>query len=83
LSWLRATAGLPLPRLTSGFGFGCGSGAALAEPPLTFPGAGDAAAIQSGAAGDIGARIADCLLHPGERYDYDGKKCHLSHIRLV
>jgi biotin/methionine sulfoxide reductase len=29
------------------------------------------------------ARIADCLLHPGERYDYDGKSATYPDIRLV
>jgi biotin/methionine sulfoxide reductase len=27
--------------------------------------------------------IADCLLHPGERYDYDGKSATYPDIRLV
>jgi biotin/methionine sulfoxide reductase len=29
------------------------------------------------------ARIADCLLHAGERYDYDGKSATYPDIRLV
>ncbi len=56
-----------------GFGFGYGSGAALAEPPLSFPGPAMTVLPNPARLAIPAARIADCLLHPCERYDYDGK----------
>jgi len=66
-----------------GFGFGYGSAAGIAEPPLAFgPPAMEAIANPLGRAIPA-ARIADCLLHPGERYDYNGKSDTYPDIRLV
>jgi biotin/methionine sulfoxide reductase len=57
-----------------GFGFGYGSAVGIAEPPLAFgPPSMEVLANPLGQA-IPGARIADCLLHPGESYDYNGKK---------
>ena len=57
-----------------GFGFGYGSAAGIAEPPLAFgPPAMEVMANPLGQAIPA-ARIADCLLHPGESYDYNGKR---------
>jgi biotin/methionine sulfoxide reductase len=66
-----------------GFGFGYGSGAALAEPPLSFPGPAMPVLPNPARLAIPAARIADCLLHPGERYDYDGKSATYPDIRLV
>jgi biotin/methionine sulfoxide reductase len=66
-----------------GFGFGYGSGAALAEAPLAFPGPAMPALSNPARLAIPAARIADCLLHPGERYDYDGKSATYPDIRLV
>jgi biotin/methionine sulfoxide reductase len=66
-----------------GFGFGYGSGAGLAEPPLLFPGPALSAIPNPARLAIPAARIADCLLHPGERYDYDGKSATYPDIRLV
>ncbi len=66
-----------------GFGFGYGSGAALAEPPLLFPGPAMPALPNPARLAIPAARIADCLLHPGERYNYDGKTATYPDIRLV
>jgi biotin/methionine sulfoxide reductase len=66
-----------------GFGFGYGSSAGIAEPPLLFR-----TPMLDGLRNETGlaipaARIADCLLHPGERYDYNGKTGTYPDIRLV
>ena len=66
-----------------GFGFGYGSGAGLAEPPLQFPGPAMPALPNPARLAIPAARIADCLLHPGESYDYDGKHAAYPDIRLV
>jgi biotin/methionine sulfoxide reductase len=66
-----------------GFGFGYGSGASLAEPPLAFPGPSMPALPNPARLAIPAARIADCLLQPGERYDYDGKSSAYPDIRLV
>ena len=66
-----------------GFGFGYGSGASLAEPPLLFPGPAMPALPNPARLAIPAARIADCLLHPGKRYDYDGKSAIYPDIRLV
>jgi biotin/methionine sulfoxide reductase len=66
-----------------GFGFGYGSGAGLAEPPLLFPGPAMPGLPNPARLAIPAARIADCLLHPGERYDYDGKSATYPDIRLV
>jgi biotin/methionine sulfoxide reductase len=66
-----------------GFGFGYGSSAGLAESPLAFgPPAMEVLSNPLGRAIPV-ARIADCLLHPGERYDYNGKSDTYPDIRLV
>ena len=66
-----------------GFGFGYGSGASLAEPPLLFPPPAMPALPNPAQLAIPAARIADCLLHPGEPYDYDGKRAAYPDIRLV
>jgi biotin/methionine sulfoxide reductase len=79
---LAATLGqIGLPG--GGFGFGYGSAVGIAELPLAFgPPAMEVLANPLGQA-IPGARIADCLLHPGERYDYNGKTATYPDIRLV
>jgi biotin/methionine sulfoxide reductase len=66
-----------------GFGLGYGSGAGIGDPPLAF-----APPAMGGISNPINvtipaARIADCLLQPGERYDFNGKRGHYPDIRLV
>jgi biotin/methionine sulfoxide reductase len=66
-----------------GFGFGYGSGASLAEPPHLFPGPAMPTLPNPARLAIPAARIADCLLNPGARYDYDGKSATYPEIRLV
>ena len=66
-----------------GFGFGYGLGASLAEPPHLFPGPAMPALPNPARLAIPAARIADCLLNPGARYDYDGKSATYPDIRLV
>ena len=66
-----------------GFGFGYGSGASLAEPPHLFSGPAMPALPNPARLAIPAARIADCLLKPGARYDYDGKSATYPDIRLV
>ena len=66
-----------------GFGFGYGSGAGIGDPPLAF-----APPAMDGINNPVNvtipaARIADCLLHPGEPYDFNGKRGTYPDIRLV
>ena len=66
-----------------GFGFGYGSGAGIADAPLAF-----AAPAMDGIKNPINvtipaARISDCLLHPGEPFDFNGKRSNYPDIRLV
>jgi biotin/methionine sulfoxide reductase len=66
-----------------GIGFGYGSAGGIAEPPLAFR-----APTMDALANPLGraipaARIADCLLHPGESYDFNGRKGTYPDIRLV
>jgi biotin/methionine sulfoxide reductase len=66
-----------------GFGFGYGSGAGIAEAPLSFM-----APAMDGIKNPINvtipaARISDCLLHPGEPFDFNGKRGNYPDIRLV
>jgi biotin/methionine sulfoxide reductase len=66
-----------------GFGFGYGSAGGIAEPPLAFR-----APTMEILANPLGraiptARIADCLLHPGESYDFNGREGSYPDIRLV
>src|SRR6266545_923466 len=66
-----------------GFGFGYGSAAGIADAPLAFgPPAMDVLSNPLGRAIPA-ARITDCLLHPGERYDYNGKSDTYPDIRLL
>src|SRR4029077_14827361 len=66
-----------------GFGFCYGSRASLAEPPNQFPGPAMPALTNPARLAIPAARIADCLLNPGARYDYDGKSATYPDIRLV
>jgi biotin/methionine sulfoxide reductase len=66
-----------------GFGFGYGSTAGIGDPPLTF-----APPVMEGIPNPVriaipAARIADCLLHPGEGYDFNGKRGAYPDIKLV
>lgn len=66
-----------------GFGFGYGSGAGIGDPPLSF-----ATPTMDGIKNPINvtipaARISDCLLHPGDPYDFNGKRGNYPDIRLV
>jgi biotin/methionine sulfoxide reductase len=66
-----------------GFGFGYGSAVGIAEPPLALgPPSMEVLANPLGQA-IPGSRIADCMLHPGDGYDYNGKKGTYPDIRLV
>ena len=56
-----------------GFGFGYGSTAGIAEPPLAFRGPAMEPPTNPLGRAIPAARIADCLLHPGEAYDYNGR----------
>jgi biotin/methionine sulfoxide reductase len=66
-----------------GFGFGYGSGAGIADAPLAF-GAPAMDALKNPVNVTIpAARISDCLLHPGEPFDFNGKRSAYPDIRLV
>jgi biotin/methionine sulfoxide reductase len=66
-----------------GFGFGYGSSAGIAEPPNAFPGPALPTIPNPARMAIPAARIADCLLNPGQPYDYDGKSAVYPDIRLV
>ena len=66
-----------------GFGFGYGSSANIAEPPLLYPGPAMAMGHNPAGLAIPAARIADCLLQPGARYDYNGRSATYPDIRLV
>jgi biotin/methionine sulfoxide reductase len=66
-----------------GFGFGYGSAGGIAEPPLLFPGPAMPTLANPAGLAIPAARIADCLLHPGERYDYNGNSATYPDIRLA
>ncbi len=66
-----------------GFGFGYGSSGNIAEPPPLFAGPTMPSLRNPAGLAIPAARIADCLLHPGERYDYDGASATYPDIRLV
>lgn len=66
-----------------GFGFGYGSSGNIAEPPPLFPGPAMESLRNPAGLAIPAARIADCLLNPGERYDYDGRSATYPDIRLV
>jgi biotin/methionine sulfoxide reductase len=66
-----------------GFGFGYGSGAGIADAPLSFV-APAMDAIKNPINVTIpAARISDCLLNPGEPFDFNGKRGNYPDIRLV
>src|SRR6202041_710317 len=56
-----------------GFGFGYGSASGIAEPPPAFRAPGMEAAPNPLNRAIPAARIAQCLLHPGEPYDFNGR----------
>jgi biotin/methionine sulfoxide reductase len=67
-----------------GFGFGYGSATGIAEPPLAF----HAPTMESAANPLIkraipAARISECLLRPGEPYDFNGHRSTYPNIKLV
>ena len=66
-----------------GFGFGYGSAAGIAEPPLAFRAPTMDAMANPLARAIPAARIAQCLLHPGERYDFNGRNSTYPDIKLV
>ncbi|MGH7031392.1 MAG: molybdopterin-dependent oxidoreductase, partial [Stellaceae bacterium] len=66
-----------------GFGFGYGSSGNIAEPPPLYAGPSMPSLRNPAGLAIPAARIADCLLHPGERYDYDGASATYPDIRLV
>ena len=66
-----------------GFGFGYGSAGGIADPPLMFARAHDGRHQQSGRIAIPAARISDCLLHPGETFDFNGKQGTYPDIRFV
>ena len=66
-----------------GFGFGYGSATGIAEAPLAFH-----APSMEVLANPLGraipaARISECLLRPGESYDFNGRKSIYPDIKLV
>ncbi len=66
-----------------GFGFGYGSATGIAEAPLAFH-----APSMEVLANPLGraipaARISECLLRPGESYDFNGRKSVYPDIKLV
>jgi biotin/methionine sulfoxide reductase len=66
-----------------GFGFGYGSSAGIGDEPLSF-----APPAMETISNPINvtipaARIADCLLHAGETYDFNGRRGVYPDIRLV
>ena len=66
-----------------GFGFGYGSASGIAEPPLAFRAPGMESAPNPLNRAIPAARIADCLLHPGEPYDFNGRNSAYPDIKLV
>jgi biotin/methionine sulfoxide reductase len=66
-----------------GFGFGYGSAVGIAEPSPAF-GPPTMEVLGNPLKQSIpGSRIADCLLQPGEEYDYNGKKSTYPDLKLV
>ncbi|HUK60640.1 MAG TPA: molybdopterin-dependent oxidoreductase [Stellaceae bacterium] len=66
-----------------GVGFGYGSSANIAEPPILYPGPAMTLGHNPAGLSIPAARIADCLLQPGARYDYNGHSATYPDIRLV
>jgi len=67
----------------AGFGFGYGSTGGIADPPLAFKAPSMEAIANPLAKAIPAARIADCLLHPGGPYDFNGRRSAYPDIRLV
>ena len=66
-----------------GFGFGYGSASGIAEPPPAFRAPGMEAAPNPLNRAIPAARIAQCLLHPGAPYDFNGRNSTYPDIKLV
>jgi biotin/methionine sulfoxide reductase len=66
-----------------GFGFGYGSAAGIADPPLLFREPTMELLPNPARLAIPAARIADCLLHPGGAYDFNGTRSTYPDIRLV
>jgi biotin/methionine sulfoxide reductase len=66
-----------------GFGFGYGSAAGIGDPPLLFREPTMEVLPNPAKLAIPAARIADCLLHPGEPYDFNGTRSVYPDIRLV
>ncbi|MGH6671207.1 MAG: molybdopterin-dependent oxidoreductase [Xanthobacteraceae bacterium] len=66
-----------------GFGFGYGSAMGIAEPPSAFRTPGMEVAGNPLNRAIPAARIAQCLLHPGELYDFNGRRSAYPDIKLV
>jgi biotin/methionine sulfoxide reductase len=66
-----------------GFGFGYGSAAGIGDPPLMFREPTMEPLPNPARLAIPAARIADCLLHGGEAYDFNGKRSVYPDIRLV
>jgi biotin/methionine sulfoxide reductase len=66
-----------------GFGFGYGSAAGIADPPLLFREPTLELVPNPARLAIPAARIADCLHHPGEPYDFNGTRAAYPDIRLV
>lgn len=66
-----------------GFGFGYGSAVGIAEAPAAFRTPGMEAASNPLNRAIPAARIAQCLLHPGEAYDFNGRRSAYPDIKLV
>ena len=67
----------------AGFGFGYGSASGIAEPPPAFRAPGMESALNPLNRAIPAARIAQCLLHPGEPYDFNGKRSTYPDIKFV
>jgi biotin/methionine sulfoxide reductase len=66
-----------------GFGFGYGSAAGIADPPLLLREPAMENLPNPARLAIPAARIADCLLNPGEPYDFNGTRSNYPDIRLV
>src|SRR5882724_9801592 len=66
-----------------GFGFGYGSAAGIADPPLLFREPTLELIPNPARLAIPAARIADCLLRPGEPYDFNGTCAVYPDMRLV
>ena len=66
-----------------GFGFGYGSASGIAEPPPAFRAPGMETAPNPLNRAIPAARIAQCLLHPGAPYDFNGRASTYPDIKLV